>query len=104
MSVPKSPTSSGWMVGTWPSITSPVEPSMVMTSSSRTSTPPTFIRRALVIDLECPAPDTQGRPCHGRPRRRGWSCRPRRQDALRGVHAANVFRRGLGPDQDHLFA
>jgi hypothetical protein len=34
----KSPDSSGWMVGTSPSMTSPVEPSMVITSPALTAT------------------------------------------------------------------
>jgi hypothetical protein len=46
MSVPKSPTSSGWTVATAPSITSPVEPSMVIVAPSCTSWPPTRISRA----------------------------------------------------------
>ncbi|MNW22677.1 hypothetical protein D3C71_2243120 [compost metagenome] len=41
ISVAKSPDSSGWIVGTWPSITSPVEPSMVTMSPSLMVTPRT---------------------------------------------------------------
>ncbi len=37
MSVAKSPDSSGWMVGTDPSMTSPVEPLMVMVSPALTT-------------------------------------------------------------------
>lgn len=40
---PKSPVSSGWIVGTAPSMTSPVPPSRVMTSPSLTTSAPHFM-------------------------------------------------------------
>ena len=76
MIVAKSPDSSGWRIFTRPSSTSPVPPSMVMTSPLRK----TLRRRPAWCRpwRRCAARRRRTRtagPCRAPPRRRGWSCR-----------------------------
>ena len=103
--VPKSPTSSGWTVGTAPSMTSPEAPSMVITAPSAMSWPPTRIRLRLVVDGEHPRARDAG-PAHAAGDDGGVAghAAARGQYALGRVHAVNVLGAGLDPDQDHLLA
>ncbi len=76
ISVAKSPESSGWMVGTSPSMTSPVEPSMVMTLAE----PHDMVadRDGARRGSRCGDRRRRRRkagPCRAPPPRRGWSCR-----------------------------
>jgi hypothetical protein len=93
------------MVGTEPSITSPVEPSMVIVSPSPISAPPTAQRLALVVDGEAAGAGYAG-PAHAPGDDGGVAGHAASggEDALGGVHPVDVFGTGLGADQDHLVA
>ncbi len=62
ISVAKSPLNSGWIIATSPSRTSPVLPSMVMTSPAFQVRPGTDMVPALTSIFSSPAPPTQGVP------------------------------------------
>ena len=106
ISVAKSPESSGWMVGTAPSMTSPVEPSRVMMSPALTTCSRTVMR----LRLRSRCADRRRRrrrrgPCRARRPRRGWSCRRASvRMPSRGVHAVDVLGAGLDAHQDHRLA
>ena len=90
--------------GSSPTKTSPVKPSIVMTSPSFTVVPLAVKACADASIFTASAPQTAGMPRPANdggvrvgPARRG-------QDALRRDHAVVVVRRRLAPDQDHLVA
>ena len=90
----KSPESSGWMVGTSPSITSPVAPSMVMRSPSLHHD--VAHRHDAAAARRCADRRRRRRkagPCRARPPRRGWSCR-RASSGCRRRHACRGCPRG----------
>ena len=77
ISVPKSPTSSGWTVG---DLAEHHLAGRAVDGDRRrpraTSRPPTRISRALIVDRErAGAARRRAGPCRARPPRRGWSCR-----------------------------
>ena len=93
-------------VGTSPSMTSPVVPSIVMKSPSldargRRSRSCARRRRSQTAD----APETQGLPMP-RATTAAWLVMPPRavRMPLRGVHAVDVLGAGLDADEDHLLA
>ena len=97
MSVPKSPLTSGSLVGTLPRMTRPVPPSMVMKSPSFTVYLPTIELLRLEVHADGLAAGDAGLAHaagdHGRV---GRHAAARRQDALGRVHAVDVVGRGLG--------
>ena len=105
ISVANSPVISGLTIGTAPTSTWPVAPSMVMTSPFFSVTPPALHRLRRVVDADRAGAGDAGLAHAARDDRRvRGHAAAGRQDALGGVHAVDVLGRGLDAHQHHLVA
>ena len=96
------PVSSGWRIGTRPLNTWPVAPSMVMMSPRAMVTLPAAIVPRRRVDLQHARAGHAGPPHAARHNRRvARHAAARGENALRRMHAVNVFGAGFRAHEDH---